>query len=122
MKATAEPAQVASISPRLTRTVAFACILAAMALPTLVGLSWVRSPQPSYWAPDIGAPPADHLRLLGGAMAMIPSLLFARGLFLAARCVSRFGRGELFSPGAIADLKGFAKWSFFGAVAGVVAP
>ena len=55
-------------------------------------------------------------------MAMIPSLLFAGGLFLAARCVSRFGRGELFSPGAIADLKGFARLSFFGAAAGVIAP
>src|SRR4051812_10822473 len=116
MKATAEPAQVASISPRLTRTVAFACILAAMALPTLVAISWVRSPQPSYWAPDIGAAPADHLRLLGAALAMIPSLLLARGLYLAASCVSRFGRGELFTPAAVGDLAGFARWTFYAAI------
>lgn len=110
------------ISPRLTRLLAFSCLLAAMVLPALVAISWVRSPEPSYWARDIGAPPADHLRLLGGAMAVIPSLIFARGLYFAASCVSRFGRGELFSAGAVADLKGFARWSFFGAVAGVIAP
>jgi hypothetical protein len=109
------------ISPRLTNACASFCLVVAAAMPILVVVSWATSPTPQYWAQDIGAEPAQHLRPLGAALATIPSLLLARGLFLAHRCLRRFGRSEFFTPGAIADLKGFARWSFFASVAGVLA-
>lgn len=109
------------VSPRLTGACALFCLLVAAALPLLVAASWATSDAPYYWAEDIGAPPSDRLRLLGAALAVIPSLILARGLFLAHSCLRRFGRSEFFTPGAIADLKGFARWSFFAAVAGILA-
>ena len=109
------------VSPRLVAACAWLCLLVAAAMPILVVLSWATSATPQYWAQDIGAEPARHLRPLGAALATIPSLLLARGLFLAHSCLRRFGRSEFFTPGVIADLKGFARWSFFAAVAGVLA-
>src|SRR5436190_20836410 len=92
-----QTASAPDISPRLTKACAVFCLLVAAALPLLAAITSVSSPTPSYWAGDIGAPPADHLRPLGAALAVIPSLLLARGLFLASRCLRRFSRGELFT-------------------------
>jgi len=111
-----------AVSPRLTNLCAWFSLLVAVALPLLVGFTWMDARRPSYWAGDIGAPPADHLRPLGATLAIIPPLLLGWGLLLANRCLRRFGRGEFFTSATVADLRGFARWTFYGAVAGLLAP
>jgi hypothetical protein len=119
---TLSPAAPASeISPRLINACAWLCVVVAAGLPALIAWGWIDSPTPPYWARDIGAPPAEHLRFLGGALAMVPALMLARGLYLAHSCLLRFARAEFFTAGAVADLRGFARWSFYAAVASALA-
>jgi hypothetical protein len=99
---------------------AILCLLLAIGAPAATALAWMFSGHPPAWT--VRPPPPDALRPLGGAIALVPALLLARGLWLARQGLLRLGRNEFFSVGTARDLRGFAFWSCIAIVASLLAP
>lgn len=108
------------IAPGLIKACAALCPVLAIALPAAVAISWISGGHPPGW--PVKAPPPDALRPLGAAIAVVPSLILARGLWLARRALLRFGRNDFFSVETATDLRGFACWSFLAPLAGLLTP
>jgi hypothetical protein len=108
------------VSPRLIEVSAALCLVLAIGAPAATALAWVFSGHPPAWATKL--PPPEALRPLGGAIALAPALLLARGVWLARRGLLRFGRNEFFSAETARDIRGFAFWSLLALVASLLAP
>ena len=107
-------------SPRLARVCAWLCLLLAIALPVAVAWLWTTSAHPPL-SPLPSAPDA-RLRPVGALIALTPTLLLSWALLLARRCLDKFAAGHFFDWQVIRDMRGFAKWGFWAAFAGVLAP
>lgn len=123
----APPGEDAAKVVRISLTLSWACLGAAVLVPLIVALSWLLA------APDTldaalrttsGAGPRGDLawwqRPAGLALSLIPALLMSRGLWQAQHCFRRFAGGVFFDHGNVADLRGFAGNAFAATVAAMV--
>lgn len=100
---------------RLSAAMAVLCTIIACLLIGLMVLYWARTPQNELLA-SLGIAgtiaPADELwlRVLGGAIALVPLVALTLGLTAARNCFLALARGEVFSHPAVRGLRGFAFW------------
>lgn len=112
---------------RWSRWLARACMALTFCLPLLVVGFWLLASDGNLLMRMGGlesrtllAPLASWQRVAGALFsgaALLPLLI---GLGCARRCFLRFGRGQVFSGGAVADLQRFAFWIVVAAAASLI--
>jgi hypothetical protein len=106
-----------AIEIRLSRQATFAawaCRLAAVAIPALLLASWTLGEAERAAALQIGLPP-DHAlstlqRIAAGLLSLLPALAVAMALFRLADCFTGFARGEWFGPQQPESLAATGRW------------
>jgi hypothetical protein len=117
---------------RLSRLLSWCCLAAAVLLPSAVAWHWMTVPAEAL-AVQLGLPArtADGgllldldgaSRAVGLVLTLVPAGLMVAALASARRCFGLFAAGELFTPGTVAALRGFAAGCFASALAGLLLP
>ncbi|MBU1374460.1 MAG: DUF2975 domain-containing protein [Alphaproteobacteria bacterium] len=116
---------------RISAVCAGGCRAIAVIVPVAVaGLwavgSWDLLALVRLIPPDIlydmqtGGPPELWQRVTGAAICLVPALLLSYGLLRARRSLAAFVRGDFFGADVVGGLRGYAAWTFWAAVAGVI--
>lgn len=119
----------ASTSDAGARTLAWLCLLLAIALPLATAWylfdAWPQGllraldplrPKPSPMGLPIGK------QITAAALALLPVLAMSVALVRAYRCLSAFARGDCFTPEAVREMRAFAALVFVAGVAGALVP
>lgn len=110
---------------RLSAWLEGASLLFAVLLPLNVIYVWVTTDTGTLVA-NAGLPaltqPADWQLVAGGALAVIPALLFAAALLAARRCFALFRRGVYFTQDNVATLRAFGGRIVLSGAFGMILP
>lgn len=105
---------------------AWACRLAAVALPALLLLSWALGDARTAALAQVGLPSGHALSMLQLALAaglsVLPALALARALFAVATCFDGFARAEWFGPRQPRALAMAGRWLIISGVLSLAVP
>ena len=126
---TATPSTDLGRNQRISAACASGCAVLAVAAPAAVATLWafgswkllalVRLIPPDILY-DLPGPVLGWQRITGAVICLVPALLLSYGLIRARRSLSAFARGDFFGADVIGGLRGYAAFTFWAAIAGMI--
>lgn len=116
-------------SQRISALCASGCAVLAVVAPLAVVALWafgswpvlalVRLIPPDI-LPDLHGPVHAWQRITGAVICLVPALLLSCGLLRARRSLAAFVRGDFFAADVVGSLRGYAAFTFWAAIAGMI--
>jgi Ca2+/H+ antiporter len=105
---------------------AWACRVAALAIPVLILASWAVGEAPSAALTGLGLP-ADHgltpdQWIIGAALSVVPALALSRSLFGVAACFDGFALADWFGAAQPLALAIAGRWLVISGILALVVP